>query len=349
MTYKQGYSIEELRKKKTLTILGVESSCDETGAAVVVNGTDVKSNVIATQIDIHKRFGGVVPEIASRNHTLAIRTVVEEALKEANMTLDDIDAYAVTYGAGLVGALLVGVSFTKALAYAEQKPLIAVNHIQGHISANYIAHPDLKPPYLCLVVSGGHTALVMVKDYTDLEIIGETTDDACGEAFDKVARVLGLPYPGGPQIERLAKSGRVTIDLPHAFKNDKLHYNFSYSGLKTAVINYVHNREERGEEIDKANVAASFQAAAVGVLADAAERAVKDFGVDKIVVAGGVSANAYLRECFEKRFKTVYFPPVKLCTDNAAMIASGGYFKLKSGAEPAPLTLNAEPGLKLYQ
>ena len=349
MVFKQGYSIEELRNKKTLTILGVESSCDETAAAVVVNGTDVKSNVIATQIEIHKRFGGVVPEIASRNHTLAIRTVVEEALKQANLTLDDIDAYAVTYGAGLVGALLVGVSFTKALAYAEQKPLIAVNHIQGHIAANYIAHNDLTPPYLCLVVSGGHTALVMVKDYTDLEIIGETTDDACGEAFDKVARVLGLPYPGGPQIEELAKSGRVTIELPHAFKNDKQHYNFSYSGLKTAVINYVHNAEERGDEINKANVAASFQAAAVGVLADATERAVKDLGVDKIVVAGGVSSNAYLRETFEKRFNKVYFPPIKLCTDNAAMIAAGAYFKLKSGAEPAPLTLNAEPGLKLYQ
>lgn len=349
MIFKQGYSIEELRNKKTLIILGVESSCDETSAAVVVNGIDVKSNVIATQIEIHKRFGGVVPEIASRNHTLAMRPVVEEALAQANVTLDDIDAYAVTYGAGLVGALLVGVSFTKALAYAERKPLIAVNHIQGHIAANYIAHNDLTPPYLCLVVSGGHTALVMVKDYTDLEIIGETTDDACGEAFDKVARVLGLPYPGGPHIERLAKSGRVTIDLPRAFKNDKAHYNFSYSGLKTAVINYVHNAEMRGDEINKANVAASFQAAAVGVLADAAERAVKDRGADKIVVAGGVSSNAYLRETFEKRFKKVYFPPVKLCTDNAAMIAAAAYFKLKSGAEPAPLTLNAEPALKLYQ
>lgn len=349
MIFKQGYSIEELRNKKTLIILGVESSCDETSAAVVVNGINVKSNVIATQIEIHKRFGGVVPEIASRNHTLAMRPVVEEALAQANVTLDDIDAYAVTYGAGLVGALLVGVSFTKALAYAERKPLIAVNHIQGHIAANYIAHNDLTPPYLCLVVSGGHTALVMVKDYTDLEIIGETTDDACGEAFDKVARVLGLPYPGGPHIERLAKSGRVTIDLPRAFKNDKAHYNFSYSGLKTAVINYVHNAEMRGDEINKANVAASFQAAAVGVLADAAERAVKDRGADKIVVAGGVSSNTYLRETFEKRFNKVYFPPVKLCTDNAAMIAAAAYFKLKSGAEPAPLTLNAEPALKLYQ
>lgn len=327
MEYKTGYNLDSLRQRSKLTILGVESSCDETSAAVVVCGTEVLSNVIATQIDIHRRFGGVVPEIASRNHTLQIRPVVEEALSKAGKRLEDIDAFAVTYGAGLVGALLVGVSFTKALAYAEQKPLVAVNHIQGHIAANYIAHSDLKPPYLCLVVSGGHTALVMVKGYTDLEIIGETVDDACGEAFDKVARILGLPYPGGPEIERLAREGKACIDLPRPLKNDK-HFNFSYSGLKTAVINYVHNAEARKETFNKADVAASFQSAAVELLTDAAERAARKFGLDEIVVAGGVSANGYLREEFKKRFDRVYFPELKLCTDNAAMIAAAAYYQI---------------------
>ena len=241
-----------------MKILGIESSCDETAAAVVEDGRRVLSNVIASQIEIHKRFGGVVPEIASRNHTLAIKSMVDEALSRANVTPEDIDAVAVTYGSGLVGALLVGVSYAKALAYAAGKPLIAVNHIRGHVAANYVAHEELEPPYVCLVVSGGHTAILNVTSYTEVEILGNTVDDACGEAFDKVAKILGLPYPGGPQIERIAREGKPVIRLPRPLKKEK-NLNFSFSGLKTAVINYVHTERMKGKEIVPEDVACSFQ------------------------------------------------------------------------------------------
>ena len=249
--------LDEIRQREGIVILAIESSCDETAVAIT-KGRQLLANAIASQIDIHKRFGGVVPEIASRNHTLAIDGVMKEALKQADMTLDDIDCIAVTYGAGLLGALLVGVSYAKALAYATGKPLIAVNHIKGHIAANYLAKPDLEPPYLCLIASGGHTTIAYVKSLTEVEIKGTTQDDACGEAFDKVARVLGLPYPGGPQIEKLAKEGRPTIELPTPYK-DKDTYDFSYSGIKTAVINYAHKKEQKGEEPERADLACSFQ------------------------------------------------------------------------------------------
>ena len=250
-----------------MKILGIESSCDETAAAVVEDGRIVHSNVIASQIEIHKRFGGVVPEIASRNHTLAIKSTVDEALCRAGVTLSDIDAIAVTYGSGLVGALLVGVSYAKALSYAAKKPLIAVNHIRGHVAANYVAHEELKPPYICLVVSGGHTAILLVKSWTEVEILGNTVDDACGEAFDKVAKILGLPYPGGPQIEKLAREGAPNIKLPRPLKKEK-NLNFSFSGLKTAVINYVHTEKMKGRQVNPADVACSFQEAAISFLSD---------------------------------------------------------------------------------
>lgn len=333
-----------------MKILGIESSCDETAASVVEDGRKVLSSVIASQIEIHKRFGGVVPEIASRNHTLAVKSIVDEALKEANITLSDIDAIAVTYGSGLVGALLVGVSYAKALALASGKPLVAVNHIRGHISANYIAHEGLEPPYMCLVVSGGHTAILNVKSYVDVEVIGTTVDDACGEAFDKVARVLGLPYPGGPQIERVAREGRPTVNLPRPLKKEK-NFNFSYSGLKTAVINHVHNTKAKGGVVNVADVACSFQEAAVSFLSDNLIGAAKKYGAKKVAVAGGVGANTALRkrlqEVTEKEGIELYLPPKNLCTDNAAMIASAGYFDIISGKPYADLTLNATPSLGL--
>lgn len=333
-----------------MKILGIESSCDETAASVVEDGRKILSNVIASQIDIHKRFGGVVPEIASRNHTLAVRGTVDKALSDAGCTLDDIDAIAVTYGSGLVGALLVGVSYAKALAYASNKPLIPVNHIRGHIAANYLAHEDLEPPYMCLVVSGGHTAILNVLNYVDVEVLGTTVDDACGEAFDKVAKILGLPYPGGPEIEKAAKTGKNVIKLPRPFKNEKT-LNFSYSGLKTAVINYVHNTRTKGGEIVPGDVACSFQTAAVNMLVENVIKAAKIKGVSKIAVAGGVGANGALRdrlteEC-AKRGLELYLPPKILCTDNAAMIASCGYFDIKSGKPFADLSLNADPSLEL--
>ena len=263
--------LEKLRDKKDIVILALESSCDETACAVT-RGREVLSNVIASQIEIHKRYGGVVPEIASRNHVMAVSQITAQALQEAGIKKEEIDCVAVTYGAGLLGALLVGVSFAKAYAYALGKPLIAVNHIRGHIAANYIAKPDLEPPYICLIASGGHTAVVKVDALEDIKLLGSTQDDACGEAFDKVARVLGLEYPGGPQIQKLAKEGKPSVHLPTPLKNSE-GYDFSYSGLKTAVINYVHSKEQKGEEYSKADVACSFQEKAVEIMTDAAVRA----------------------------------------------------------------------------
>lgn len=329
-----------------MKILGIESSCDETAAAVVEDGRKVLSNVIASQIAIHREYGGVVPEIASRNHVLNINGVVDTALKESGCTLQDIDAIAVTYGAGLIGALLCGVSFAKALAMSAKKPLIAVNHLHGHIAANYIAHQDLEPPYLCLVVSGGHTALVDVKSYTEFSVIGQTADDACGEAFDKVARVLGLPYPGGPEIDKLAESGKVNIPLPKPkFSGGEI--KFSYSGIKTAVVNYVHN----AKELIKADVAASFRYSAVSQLIDNTIKCVKKYGYKTVAVAGGVGANKLLRYEMEKASKKygfkAYFPTPILCTDNAAMIAAAGYYDYIENKGIAGLDLNASAILGL--
>lgn len=328
---------------KDVIILGIESSCDETSASVVKNGREVLSNVINTQISIHELYGGVVPEIASRNHVENISPVMKEALKEANIKMDDIDAVACTYGPGLVGALLVGVSYAKALSYAANKPLIGVNHIQGHIAANYITYKDLKPPFLTLLISGGNTQLVLVKDYTEFEILGKTKDDAVGEAFDKIARVIGLGYPGGPKMDKLAKEGIPNIELP------KVHVeglNFSFSGLKTAIINLHH----KNPNINKADLAASFEKDVAEILLKNTKMAVKETNINKIALAGGVSANSYIRKAFkeleEKEKIQVYYPELKLCTDNAAMIASAGYYNyLKNNF--SNLDLNAVPNLKL--
>ena len=331
-------------------ILGIESSCDETAAAVTLNGREVLSSVINTQIDIHKRYGGVVPEIASRNHILAIDSVIDEALEKANVTLDDIDAVAVTYGPGLVGALLVGLSEAKALAYAAKKPLIGVHHIKGHICANLIEHKDLEPPFVCLVASGGHSHIVSMKDYTDFDIIAGTRDDAAGEAFDKIARVIGLGYPGGPKIDALAKQGNENaIEFPRvSFKDGNL--DFSFSGVKTAVINYIHNEQQKGREINNADVAASFQAAVVDVLCEHTIKAAMRQNSDIIAIAGGVAANSSLRTQMKSRAAKhgieVLYPSPVLCTDNAAMIACCGYFEyLKENV--SDLSLNAAPALKL--
>lgn len=328
---------------KDVIILGIESSCDETSVSVVKNGREVLSNVINTQISIHELYGGVVPEIASRNHVENISPVMKEALKEANIKMDDIDAVACTYGPGLVGALLVGVSYAKALSYAANKPLIGVNHIQGHIAANYITYKDLKPPFLTLLISGGNTQLVLVKDYTEFEILGKTKDDAVGEAFDKIARVIGLGYPGGPKMDKLAKEGIPNIELP------KVHVeglNFSFSGLKTAIINLHH----KNPNINKADLAASFEKDVAEILLKNTKMAVKETNINKIALAGGVSANSYIRKALkeleEKEKIQVYYPELKLCTDNAAMIASAGYYNyLKNNF--SNLDLNAVPNLKL--
>ncbi len=330
--------------KKDILILGIESSCDETSVAVVKNGREVLSMVTNTQIDIHKLYGGVVPEIASRNHVMNIDTVYKEALAQANVTIDDIDAIAVTYGAGLLGALIVGVNFAKALAYSTGKPLIAVNHIEGHIAANYIASKDLEPPFVCLIVSGGHTALVEMKSYTERKLIGTTTDDAIGESFDKVARECGLEYPGGPNIQKQAKLGVVDRKFTNMWKEKIKDFNFSYSGLKTAVINYIHNEKQRGNEINVPNICASFQDEAVSQVVSKSIYALKEFKYDKIVLAGGVSANELLRSKMDEEANKigakVYYPPIKLCTDNAAMIASAGFYNYinnKSIADPKTL------------
>lgn len=329
-------------------ILGIESSCDETAAAVVADGRTVLSNVINTQIDLHKLYGGVVPEIASRKHIESIDCVVDEALKEAGVTLSDIEAIAVTNGPGLVGALLVGVSCAKALSYGAKKPLVPVHHIKGHIMANFLAHKDLEPPFVCLVASGGHSHIVNVKDYTDFEILARTRDDAAGEAYDKVARVLGLGYPGGPKIDKLAREGNGESIVFPRVKMENL--DFSFSGVKTAVINYLHKKEQNNEEVNKADVAASFQEAVTDVLCEHTIEAAKQNNSKIITIAGGVAANSRLREKMtemaQKENISVLYPPPVLCTDNAAMIACAGYFAYENG-ERAQLNLNAVPSLQL--
>lgn len=330
-------------------ILAIESSCDETAAAVVRDGREVLSSVIASQIALHAIYGGVVPEIASRKHVESVDPVVEEALSQADMRLTDVDAVAVTYGPGLVGALLIGVSAAKALAYAAQKPLVAVNHIEGHVSANYIAHADLRPPFVCLVASGGHSHIVRVEDYGVYTLLGQTQDDAAGEAFDKAARVLGLPYPGGPLLDKLSKEGDPNaLRLPHVVTQGK--YDYSFSGLKTALINQVHKLRQGGLEVPAADIAASFQRAAVDMLADKALLAARDTGAKTLALAGGVASNSCLRETLARRCRQagidLRMPPPVLCTDNAAMIGSAGYYRLMRG-ELADLSLNADPSLKL--
>ena len=335
---------------KDIKILAIESSCDETAAAVVVNGREVLSNIIASQIDIHTKFGGVVPEVASRKHIEAISTVTEKAMIESKLDYKDLDAVAVTYGPGLVGALLVGMQFGKSLAYALSKPLIGVNHIEGHISANFIDHKTLEPPFVCLVVSGGHTYIVYMKDYGEFEIMGETVDDAAGEAFDKVARAIGLGYPGGPKIDRHAKDGNEdAIKFPRAnFHRDCL--DFSFSGIKSAVLNYLNQLEMKGQEPNTFDVAASFQKSVVDVLVHNTFEAVRRKGTNVVAVAGGVASNSCLRarmlEEGKKRGVEVLFPSPILCTDNAAMIGSAGYFEFLKGRVQG-LSLNAIPNLKL--
>ncbi len=332
------------------TILSIESSCDETAAAIVVDGREVKSNIIYSQIELHKLYGGVVPEIASRKHVEKVNQVIRAAIEEAHVTWDDIDAVAVTYGPGLVGALLVGVSAAKAVAYAKKKPLIGVHHIEGHIAANYIEHPDLEPPFMCMVASGGHSHLVYVKDYTTFEIVGRTRDDAAGEAFDKVARAIGLGYPGGPKIDKLAKEGdKEAIHFPRAFMEDAP-YDFSFSGLKSAVLNYLNGCEMKHREINRADVAASFQQAVVDVLTDNSVRAAKAYGCKKLALAGGVASNSSLRENMQRvaaeQGLQFYYPSPIFCTDNAAMIGVAGYHNYMAGIRDG-LDLNAIPNLKI--
>lgn len=334
--------------EKILT-LGIESSCDETSASVVEGGRKILSNVISTQIPIHQKFGGVVPEIASRKHVVNILPVIDQAIRDAEIELEDLTQIAVANGPGLVGALLVGVSSAKALSFALNIPLIGVNHLEGHIFANFLSHPDLEPPFLSLVVSGGHTALIHVKTYDEFELLGQTRDDAAGEAFDKIARVMDLPYPGGPEIDKLAREGdESAIDFPHALEIDG-NFEFSFSGLKSAVINYLHNAKQKGIEINRADVAASFQRAVVEVLIEKTIDASQKLQLDKIVLAGGVAANSSLEsklrlEC-ESRNLRFYFPSKILCTDNAAMIACRGFYKSRAG-EFANLNLDAEPSME---
>ena len=328
---------------KDVLTLGIESSCDETSVAVIKNGREILSNIIDTQIPIHEKYGGVVPEIASRNHIEAISRVTKLALKEANVEFKDIDAITPTYGPGLVGALLVGVSYAKALSYAINKPLVGVNHIQGHIAANYLTYKELKPPFLCLLVSGGNTQIVYVRDYTEFEVLGKTRDDAIGEAFDKVARVVGLDYPGGPKVDKLAKTGTPNIKLPKTQFENSL--DFSFSGIKTAVININHNTKD----INKADLCASFEKTVTEVLIGNVRKAIEQTGMKSLAIAGGVSANSYIRSEILKLQNDdlkVYMPDLKLCTDNAAMIGSAGYYNFINGKRDE-LDLNAVPNLKL--
>ena len=328
---------------KDILTLGIESSCDETSVAVIKNGREILSNIIDTQIQIHEKYGGVVPEIASRNHIEAISRVTKLALKEANVEFKDIDAITPTYGPGLVGALLVGVSYAKALSFAINKPLVGVNHIQGHIAANYLTYKELKPPFLCLLVSGGNTQIVYVRDYTEFEVLGKTRDDAIGEAFDKVARVVGLDYPGGPKVDKLAKTGTPDIKLPKTHFENSL--DFSFSGIKTAVININHNTKD----INKADLCASFEKTVTEVLIENVRKAIEQTGMKSLAIAGGVSANSYIRSEILKLQSDdlkVYMPDLKLCTDNAAMIGSAGYYNFINGKRDE-LDLNAVPNLKL--
>jgi len=335
---------------KEIKILAIESSCDETAAAVVVNGRDVRSNVISSQIALHTLYGGVVPEIASRKHIEKINQVIEQALSDASVTLDDIDAIGVTYGPGLVGALLVGVAEAKAISYAKNIPLVGVHHIEGHISANYIENKELEPPFLCLVVSGGHTHLVKVLDYGKYEILGRTRDDAAGEAFDKVARAIGLGYPGGPKIEKVSHEGNPhAMEFPRA-KIEDGPYDFSFSGLKSAVLNYINGCNMKGIEVVQADVAASFQKAVTDVLVGNAMKAIDEFKMDKFAIAGGVASNGTLRETMreacEKKGVKFYHPSPIFCTDNAAMIGVAAYYDFLAGKRDG-LDLNAIPNLKL--
>jgi len=334
---------------KDIYILGIESSCDETSISVVKNGREVLSNIVSSQIDIHKLYGGVVPEIASRNHIKNIDYVYKEAIEQAGICPKDLDAIAVTYGSGLMGALIVGVSFAKTLAYILNKPLIAVNHIEGHIAANYITHPELKPPFVSLVVSGGHTALFNVKSYTEKSLIDSTCDDAIGEAFDKVARECGLEYPGGPNVQKQAAIGEANIDFIKKPQSKNLA--FSYSGLKTAVINYIHNKTQKKEPYSVPDICASFQKQAVEIVSTRAVDSCKKAGVKSLVLGGGVSANKYLREDIEQRCKklgiNVYYPELKLCGDNGAMIATMGYYMYKEKKGFAGLDLAPNPNIPL--
>ena len=339
-----------MTEQKDILILAIESSCDETAASVVKNGREVLSNVISSQIELHKLYGGVVPEIASRKHIEKINQLIEEALEEANVTLDDLDAIGVTYGPGLVGALLVGVAEAKAIAYAKDLPLVGVHHIEGHISANYIENLELEPPFICLVVSGGHTHLVCVKDYGKYEIIGRTRDDAAGEAFDKVARAIGLGYPGGPKIDKLSKEGNAeAIVFPKAHITDAP-YDFSFSGVKSAVLNYINGCKMKGEEYNNADIAASFQKAVTDVLVENAMRAVKEYGLNKFAIAGGVASNSTLRAAMQKACEKeaieFYHPSPIYCTDNAAMIGVAAYYEYINGTRHG-WDLNAVPNLKL--
>lgn len=336
----------ELKGKSEINVLALETSCDETSAAVVKNGRIILSNIVSSQIELHKIYGGVVPEVASRKHVETINPLIDEALKESNLTFKQIDCIAVTSGPGLVGALLVGVSSAKALAYALSLPLIGVNHIEGHISANYIAYPQLSPPFMCLVVSGGHTYIVWVKGYGEYEVLGQTRDDAAGEAYDKVARVLGLGYPGGAAVDLAAKSGGKTeIRFPRAYIDDD-NFDFSFSGLKTAVVNYVHQLEQKGLDVDIENIAYNFQKAVIDVLKAKTIKAIEAVGANKLALAGGVAANSALRSEMaieaERLGFELYIPHLELCTDNAAMIASAAYYNLLSG-KISDLTLNAIP------
>ncbi len=340
---------QKIRQQSVVRILAIESSCDETSVAIVENGREVLSNIISSQIDIHRHFGGVVPEVASRNHILNIIPLIDQALDSAHLTLKDIDAIGVTQGAGLVGALLVGLTTAKTFSFALDIPLINVNHIKGHIAANYLAFPELTPPFICLITSGGHTAIVNVDDYNHFTLIGSTQDDAIGEAYDKVARVLGLEYPGGVKVDKLAQNVEPKIKFVH---HDSLSnsYDVSYSGLKTAVINYVHKLEQNGEKIDVPQICASFQHEAVDMLTTKALRACKEFGQNKLVLAGGVAANSYLRGSLTEKCKDLgielYFPPMEYCTDNAAMIGSVAYYQLLS-LDPADLNISALPSISL--
>ena len=339
-----------METKEDIFILAIESSCDETAASVVKNGRQVLSNIISSQIELHTLYGGVVPEIASRKHIEKINQVIGEALREADVTLNEVTAIAVTYGPGLVGALLVGVSAAKAISFATGKPLIGVHHIEGHISANFIENKELEPPFACLVVSGGHTHLVVVKDYGVYEILGYTRDDAAGEAFDKVARAIGLGYPGGPKIDKLSKEGNPDAILFPRAKIVGSNYDFSFSGLKSAVLNYLNSCEMKGIEVNRADVAASFQKAVIDVLVEHSLSALKEYGFDKFAIAGGVASNSSLRAAFEtecgKRNIVFYHPSPVFCTDNAAMIGVAGYYEYIKGTRSG-YDLNAIPNLRL--
>lgn len=340
------------KQEQDKLVLGIETSCDETAAAVIRNGREVLSNVISSQIELHKLYGGVVPEIASRKHIEKINQVIEEALEEAEVTLDDIDAVAVTYGPGLVGALLVGVAEAKAICYAKKKPLVGVHHIEGHVSANYIEHPDLIPPFLCLIVSGGHTHLVLVKDYGEYEIIGRTRDDAVGEAFDKVARSIGLGYPGGPKIDQLAREGNAdAIRFPKA-KIENAPFDFSFSGVKSAVLNHINGCKMKGEPIVEADIAASFQKAVIDVLVERTIKAAKKCNMKTVAIAGGVASNSALRQAMKKACEregfSLSYPSPIYCTDNGAMIGVAGYYEYIRGTRHG-WELNAVPNLKIGQ